>query len=326
MKCNKCGFEVQDTDKFCLHCGNNLENQRKEISETNNHYKNCGALLEENAKFCATCGAPVSSDKNNLSKEFSQEKDSDTSTKLTNEPEKITPEKNSELEKKVSNEEKVISNRKNIIEPQIVEKIKGKSKGKKVLIIIAVILIIVAVLLGILIPAHIHHNDINTENNQISDSNVSETELSDILSPGDLDRLRAKAEKLVIKDARSCKDNFVMADNYSQIGSPEEIVGNDVVFCYCVTMDNSNQTETTTSEDDLYYGFRHGESPLPDDEDFTDTNFDYYTYVKFINVHVKNGKVVYDSVEMPKMQTLGNGHRVPGFETDDDVWQAAGVY
>ena len=53
--CKKCGSENTDNAKFCLECGANLVEQRKE-SEITKCIK-CGAELPKKAKFCSECGA-----------------------------------------------------------------------------------------------------------------------------------------------------------------------------------------------------------------------------------------------------------------------------
>lgn len=59
MKCSNCGAEVPDTDKFCVHCGNDLEKQRAIQSDAVGYCSKCGAPLRKGFKFCVACGAPV---------------------------------------------------------------------------------------------------------------------------------------------------------------------------------------------------------------------------------------------------------------------------
>ena len=56
--CKKCGSENTDNAKFCLECGANLVEQRKE-SEITKCIK-CGAELPKKAKFCSECGTALS--------------------------------------------------------------------------------------------------------------------------------------------------------------------------------------------------------------------------------------------------------------------------
>lgn len=58
MICEKCGSEINETDKFCSNCG-------EEISFTeNNICGKCGAEIGENDKFCSSCGEKVNSNEN----------------------------------------------------------------------------------------------------------------------------------------------------------------------------------------------------------------------------------------------------------------------
>ncbi len=53
--CKKCGSENTDNAKFCLECGANLVEQKKESEITK--CINCGAELPVKAKFCSECSA-----------------------------------------------------------------------------------------------------------------------------------------------------------------------------------------------------------------------------------------------------------------------------
>lgn len=47
IKCPKCGNELPKGSKFCMNCGEKIEELK---------CKNCGAELTQNAKFCPECG------------------------------------------------------------------------------------------------------------------------------------------------------------------------------------------------------------------------------------------------------------------------------
>lgn len=47
IKCSKCGNELPSGSKFCMNCGEKIEELK---------CKNCGAKLTQNAKFCPECG------------------------------------------------------------------------------------------------------------------------------------------------------------------------------------------------------------------------------------------------------------------------------
>lgn len=46
MICSKCGANMPDSNKFCVHCGNKLESACPK----------CGTVFKPNAKFCVKCG------------------------------------------------------------------------------------------------------------------------------------------------------------------------------------------------------------------------------------------------------------------------------
>ena len=53
MLCEKCGFQVGESAKFCQECGSSLSKQ----------CDSCGTELPARAKFCPECGASISSTK-----------------------------------------------------------------------------------------------------------------------------------------------------------------------------------------------------------------------------------------------------------------------
>ena len=52
MKCNKCGHDNNDANKFCEKCGNSLEMRPTFCPK-------CGVELSDNAAFCPRCGAQI---------------------------------------------------------------------------------------------------------------------------------------------------------------------------------------------------------------------------------------------------------------------------
>lgn len=69
MKCEKCNFEVKETDEFCNNCGAKIqvaENENQEVVNEeelmNKEHKcdNCGTEYKETDKFCNKCGRRIS--------------------------------------------------------------------------------------------------------------------------------------------------------------------------------------------------------------------------------------------------------------------------
>lgn len=56
MYCDKCGFKLEDTDKFCTACGNKVDNSVLGIVTCNV----CKSQLHQGDSFCEKCGAKVS--------------------------------------------------------------------------------------------------------------------------------------------------------------------------------------------------------------------------------------------------------------------------
>ena len=86
--------------------------------------------------------------------------------------------------------------------------------------------------------------------------------------------------------------------SYSLVDGPIED-GDDVILVYEVNIDYSNYN---------YYG------------GYTQ----FYTYVKFKNVYVQNGKLHYDSAVTPNyhliaFNTPGSMHKVQGFATEEEA-------
>lgn len=63
MKCTNCQKVVQVDDKFCMHCGNNLELQKEGVSKDildDEQCPKCKSIVGKNDKFCMNCGYNLS--------------------------------------------------------------------------------------------------------------------------------------------------------------------------------------------------------------------------------------------------------------------------
>lgn len=58
MECPKCDKKIEPGDKFCPHCGENLE--QKNVVGQSRSCTQCGKSIELNATFCEHCGAKIS--------------------------------------------------------------------------------------------------------------------------------------------------------------------------------------------------------------------------------------------------------------------------
>lgn len=56
MKCSKCGFENSNDNKFCVQCGELLEDNQNETT----YCIYCGAENPTSNKYCVTCGKNLS--------------------------------------------------------------------------------------------------------------------------------------------------------------------------------------------------------------------------------------------------------------------------
>ena len=55
MNCEKCGAEINENDKFCSNCGEEIKSNEVEII----FCEKCGAEINEDDKFCGKCGEEV---------------------------------------------------------------------------------------------------------------------------------------------------------------------------------------------------------------------------------------------------------------------------
>ena len=77
VKCSKCGGEISDKAKICVHCGTEVggptpqppQDAAEELAEASPEEPEpkktcaeCGAELEPDANVCASCGCPVESE------------------------------------------------------------------------------------------------------------------------------------------------------------------------------------------------------------------------------------------------------------------------
>lgn len=66
MICTKCGAEIKDDSKFCVHCGNKVETAAASVTAVKAEAPvpkricpGCGAEITSNSKFCTKCGTKI---------------------------------------------------------------------------------------------------------------------------------------------------------------------------------------------------------------------------------------------------------------------------
>lgn len=67
MKCQKCGFDLDNSSTFCPYCGEKVEKEVETLC------KNCGAQLQIGDKFCQSCGSATGLEQGNLKTELTEE-------------------------------------------------------------------------------------------------------------------------------------------------------------------------------------------------------------------------------------------------------------
>ncbi len=335
MKCSNCGAEVPDTDKFCVHCGNDLEKQRTEQSGAVGYCSKCGAPLQKGFKFCVACGAPEP-DSTSEPTEPPAESGEVPPDGMTFQPDaEDTSEINLPAQNLTAtgpipydasaennNENATFSAEEGAVPPEKEEKSKKTNRILTIVIIVLLVLAIAAV--AVFLVLHFQGNSNNAQNRPVT--TVSESEQDG----------EAAQEAAVAPTRRLHLNNEASDESYSETLESRGLdlvnqtqshwrykelwggagsydgpftVGNDIVYIYEVYMDYSS---------------------IEDQPEFVDYYHEYYTYVKFKNVYVQNGKLHY-TVEMPSgkitnmADSRGTMHRVSGYPTPEEAESAAGV-
>jgi RsiW-degrading membrane proteinase PrsW (M82 family)/DNA-directed RNA polymerase subunit RPC12/RpoP len=66
MKCSYCGNEIEQHDKFCMHCGRQLMDNSQDDKVQELKCPNCNSLILKEDKFCVTCGHKVNGFSDNI--------------------------------------------------------------------------------------------------------------------------------------------------------------------------------------------------------------------------------------------------------------------
>jgi RsiW-degrading membrane proteinase PrsW (M82 family)/DNA-directed RNA polymerase subunit RPC12/RpoP len=66
MKCSNCGNEIEQHDKFCMHCGKQLMDNTQDNKAQELKCPNCNSLILKEDKFCVTCGYKVNGFSDNI--------------------------------------------------------------------------------------------------------------------------------------------------------------------------------------------------------------------------------------------------------------------
>lgn len=321
MKCSNCGAEVKDDDKFCTFCGNDLEKQRTETAV--GYCVKCGAPLQEGYKFCVACGAPVSSATPAETSADTETTEPEAASEEEEKPAENAPEDAAEEEKpaeETPDSENAESKPKEDLpvptgetKPEAVSapetkepeekpdaaKEKKKTKGIFLAIIIVLVLAIIGAAVYFIVEDQQDKKAALNASIRMSQK-ANEKRKIDLNSTEDesyVNELRQTAYDKVGSLKDGWRDKSLMG-SYSLVDGPIED-GDDVILVYEVNIDYSNYN---------YYG------------GYTQ----FYTYVKFKNVYVQNGKLHYDSAVTPNyhlnaFNTPGSMHKVQGFATEEEA-------
>lgn len=335
MKCSNCGAEVPDTDKFCVHCGNDLEKQRTEQSAAVGYCSKCGAPLQKGFKFCVACGAPVP--------DFTSEPTEPPAESGEVPPDGMTFQPNAEDTSEINlpaqnltatgpipydasaennNENATFSADEGAVPPEKEEKSKKTNRILTIVIIVLLVLAIAAV--AVFLVLHFQGNSNNAQNRSVTTVSESEPDQQDTMTQSPpTQRVRAATQDYVVEPGDRLIDigYDLIEETQRSWGHPQlwggvastgeyRQSGNDIVYLYEVSMDYSSYS------DDPNLDIKHDS---------------YYTYVRFNNVYDKNGEIHYSSYKKPKgeitnMAIASDGsHYVAGYPTDTAAFRAAGV-
>ena len=311
MKCSNCGSEVPDTDRFCVHCGNDLEKQRAEQFAAASYCSECGAPLQKDFKFCVACGAPVPDSASELkeppavSSEVPTDVEADTSE--INVPAQdlaMTGPIPCDSSAETKNENATFSAEEGTAATEYGAKKEKKKKIWLIVLIAVLVLAIIAVCLVFFLPNNKNAN-VKTVNSlaeqNINDSNGTATVPTRRLNVNSdtvfEDKLRSDGYNR-IEETRSSWRNPDLWYTLSSVSGPIQR-GNDIIYTYYVELD--------------YDGW-----------DCIDNIPGYYTYVKFVNVYVQNGDVHYEDVKKPqgKILNLCNSYDTDTGRYDEQHWVA----
>lgn len=111
MQCSKCNQKVNPEDKFCMYCGNNLENDGATYSEEAQitsvpHCPSCHAEVNPDDKFCMQCGFNLATASNsNFSHTESLENQTKENVSLADEAKQLFNNTTKSIGKMAGNEE-----------------------------------------------------------------------------------------------------------------------------------------------------------------------------------------------------------------------------
>ena len=344
MKCSNCGAEVPDTDKFCVHCGNDLEKQRTEQSGAVGYCPKCGAPLQKGFKFCVACGTPVPDSTSEPTEPpaesgevppdgmtFQLDAEDTSEINLPAQNLTVTGPIPYDASAENNNENATFSADEGAVPPEKEEKSKKTNRILTIVIIVLLVLAIAAV--AVFLVLHFQGNSNNAQNRPVTTISESEQDgeeereaavaptrrLNDQgAQPSDedyLERLQSDGYARIEKTKNSWNDRSLW-DSISVNNGPF-FVGNDIIYTYVVYMDFSKY------EDDPEFTMWG-----PSDDGY---HTYYFTYVRFNNVYLQNGKLHY-KMQIPKgadyniADSSGSQHKVSGYSSEEEALNAAGYY
>ena len=110
MQCSKCNQKVNPEDKFCMYCGNNLENDGATYSEEAQitsvpHCPSCHAEVNPDDKFCMQCGFNLATASNSNSHIRNLENQTKENVSLADEAKQLFNNTTKSIGKMAGNEE-----------------------------------------------------------------------------------------------------------------------------------------------------------------------------------------------------------------------------
>ncbi len=333
MICNKCGQPVPDGDRFCTHCGNDLEIQREETAALASKptCPHCGAPMNEGDLFCMTCGKRASDpvqtpdeepETQDISAEevVSQEENAVIDESPTEEVETVEAElvEEDEPEEEIPNPETEFPPVETLVPEQPAAEMPRNEKKKRnrtPLLIGIIVLLVAAIAVGVtyLVMSRSGSSDLES----VPSASVSQAEESteEYLDPNYLNRDTGAAYESDLQDkgmeiiANTREEDDWRNPNLMDSVSVSDTawVGNNYIVIYQVFFDWDEAYNVKKKYHNSYYAYVIFRDPFLKDDgihfmDFTRTEY-----------HSLN---MYDS-------TTDGDHPVNGYATSDEAMTAA---